>query len=418
MTDPFDALRMPVTPADPDPSFATRLRARLERALTLPQGVSVSTSTVDVSRTAAPAALGAAIPYLAVSDGRRAIDWYVDVFGAQIIGEPIVMADGRIGHCELALSGGTLYLAEEFPEIGFVAPSAGPTSVNLMLAVPDVDAVLAAALTAGGTSDREPYDGYGQRNAYVTDPFGHRWGLHSDPRPEPAAARHGDLTYASLWVPDADRAADFYADVLGWTYHPGGGNARQVRDTTPALGIFGGHRQPTLFCCYAVTDLDAALERVRAGGGSTEPPRDEPYGRTADCTDDQGIPFALNEVSGTGRTAPSGTEQGDIAYLTLSVADSGKTRDFYGAVLGWEFSPGNVADGWQVTDTTPAIGLAGGSDQPAGIPMWRVDDIAGAVVRVRSAGGTATEAQQQPYGLMSECVDDQGSRFFLGELPG
>jgi uncharacterized protein len=38
MTDPFRVLRAPVTPADPDPVFAARLRARLAHALDLPEG--------------------------------------------------------------------------------------------------------------------------------------------------------------------------------------------------------------------------------------------------------------------------------------------------------------------------------------------------------------------------------------------
>jgi len=41
MTDPFDALREPVTPVDPDPDFAARLRERLTRAV-LDRGDDVS----------------------------------------------------------------------------------------------------------------------------------------------------------------------------------------------------------------------------------------------------------------------------------------------------------------------------------------------------------------------------------------
>ena len=37
MTDPFEALREPVTPADPDPDFARRLRQRLTREVFAPQ---------------------------------------------------------------------------------------------------------------------------------------------------------------------------------------------------------------------------------------------------------------------------------------------------------------------------------------------------------------------------------------------
>ena len=73
MTDPFDALREPVVPTDPDPDFAASLRARIERALALPRGVAVTSTLVEHPPTAA---LGAAIPSLAVptGSGRRALD--------------------------------------------------------------------------------------------------------------------------------------------------------------------------------------------------------------------------------------------------------------------------------------------------------------------------------------------------------
>jgi predicted enzyme related to lactoylglutathione lyase len=61
-------------------------------------------------------------------------------------------------------------------------------------------------------------------------------------------------------------------------------------------------------------------------------------------------------------------------------------------------------------------GMAGGSDRPTVVPMYRVADIAAAVERVRSAGGTATDPEQQPYGVTAVCTDDQGTRFYLGEL--
>ena len=73
MTDPLDALRAPITPADPDPAFAARLRARLERALDLPEGVAVTETTLTLAERepSAPAEdRGAAIPYLAVRGAR------------------------------------------------------------------------------------------------------------------------------------------------------------------------------------------------------------------------------------------------------------------------------------------------------------------------------------------------------------
>ena len=63
------------------------------------------------------------------------------------------MPDGRIGHAELALAGGKLYLADEYPEIGVVAPPPDEAAVSLVLTVADVDARVAAATAAGGTAD-------------------------------------------------------------------------------------------------------------------------------------------------------------------------------------------------------------------------------------------------------------------------
>ncbi|GAB2657423.1 VOC family protein [Prescottella soli] len=118
-----------------------------------------------------------ALPYLTVRGAREALEWYRKAFGAELVGEPIVMDDGRIGHAELRLQTGMVYLAEEFPEMGLTAPESGATSVSLMLPVDDTDAVLARAHDAGGTVERWISENDGRRNATLIDPFGHRWML-------------------------------------------------------------------------------------------------------------------------------------------------------------------------------------------------------------------------------------------------
>ncbi|MDT4923773.1 MAG: hypothetical protein QOG01_1486 [Pseudonocardiales bacterium] len=417
MHDPFSDLRDPVTPLRPDPEFADQLRARLERALTLPRGVVTVTTMAETHtqteiETAAPT--GAAVPYLAVADARRALEWYAEILGAQLVGDPIVMPDGRVGHAELALAGGTIYLADQHPELGVVAPSPGAASVSLMLRVGDADATRARAIAAGATGDREPYDGYGTRNAWIVDPFGHRWGLNST-RPRTANRyRPGDVGYVSLWVPEAARAARFYGDVLDWRMA-----GDLVVGATPTTSIAGTDEDMTLFCCYAVEDVHAAAQRVRDAGGEASEPSDRPYGVVADCADDQGTRFAIYQPpSGADGLRPpaNGRRHGDLAYLTLEVVDSARARAFYGAVLGWRFTPGRVVDGWNVEDTAPMIGLSGGRERATAVPMWRVVDIERAVAAVRAGGGTATDPERQPYGLTSECADDEGMRFYLGEM--
>lgn len=424
MTDPLRALRAPVEPADPDPGFATQLRARMTRALTLPGGVAVSTPTIDLGLD--EPATGALTPYLAVSDALAALDFYVDVLGAHRVGEPILMPDGAVGHAELEVFGARVFLSDAAPEIGVVAPVPGAgTAVSLHLEVPDVDALMAAAVRAGAGVEREPADGPYGRIAVLRDPFGHRWMLNG--RVAAVQVRPGDLGYVSLWVPDVARAADFFAAVLGWTYD-GQGSHRTVRGATPVHGLvelgvvgeesslFAEQRGATLFRSHAVDDVDAAVRRVRAAGGRADDAADTPAGRSAVCLDNQGAPFAVHELEPGPRGPRNGVRHGDLSYVTYSVRDGASAREFYAAVLGWEFTPGRVEDGFEPRDVVPMTGMHGGHDHAVVVPMYRVDDIAAAVGRVRGEGGIATDPQPVPYGQLAECTDDQGTRFYLGQL--
>jgi uncharacterized glyoxalase superfamily protein PhnB len=122
----------------------------------------------------------AAVPYLAVRGAHDAIDWYGTVFGAVIEGEPYENDDGSIGHVALRIADGVIYLADEAPDHGAVAPTGPGAAVSLMLPVPDVAATLAEAVREGALpDDRGVYEGYGSRNAWFVDPFGHRWGISS-----------------------------------------------------------------------------------------------------------------------------------------------------------------------------------------------------------------------------------------------
>jgi predicted enzyme related to lactoylglutathione lyase len=433
MTDPLDALRAPVTPAAPDPAFAARLRARLERALGLPEGVAVTETSLTLAEREPPAPAqerAAAIPYLAVRGARDALDWYARVLGARLRGEPIIMPDGRVGHAELELAQGVFYLADEHPDIGVTAPDPGGAPVSLVLDVADVDAVIAAAVESGARLDRRPYEAYGHRNATVTDPYGHRWLLQA-PLPgamaEPAGSaplKQGDISYASLWVRDVARAAAFYGAVLGLEYVPAHGNrGRQAPGLAPPQGLWENPALSTLFCSYVVDDIAAAVARVRAAGGQAEEPVRRAYGLGADCLDIDGVRFALHQppagVPATAEPAASATagHDGDLVYVTLEVPDAPRTLGFYCSVLGWRVRPGRTQGGWQVEGTTPMIGVSGGHPTPAAVPVWQVTDLATAVAEVRAAGGTSTEPHREPYGLMAECSDDQGIRFSLGQFP-
>ncbi|HVV13485.1 VOC family protein [Amycolatopsis sp.] len=287
MTDPLDALREPPRPVDPDPGFAAELRERLRRAV-------LNGGDVTTIETTAQAEIRSLTPYLAVSDARRALEFYVEVFGATRRGDPILMPDGRVGHAELAIGDTVLMLAEEFEEIGHVAAAGG---ASVRIEVSDVDGAIERAVARGAELIRAAQDSGHGRAGTIRDPFGQRWLVaQAPPRTDDRTGpRHGEVGYFTFQVPDDETAKSFYGNVLGWQFSPGhveGGWGVEGAGMTG--GLWGGPgRQVGWKMMYAVDDLEAALTRVRELGGRAGEIEQFPYGLSADCTDNQGIEFWL-----------------------------------------------------------------------------------------------------------------------------
>src|SRR4051812_4833458 len=115
-------------------------------------------------------------PHIVVQGAERAAGFYRDAFGA-LERSRIPTPDGRLMSVELAIGGGALHLADEFPEMGVLAPpSIGGTAVVLSLEVDDAVAVFAQAIAAGGVA-RQPVQEmfWGDLHGQLDDPFGHRW---------------------------------------------------------------------------------------------------------------------------------------------------------------------------------------------------------------------------------------------------
>ena len=423
-TDPLTVLHGDDLPVHPDRAFAARLRARLESAVSLPnqtQGVDMSGTDTAIAELNQPTPAAqvqpraAALPYLAVANARDAIAWYIDAFGAAIVGEPYEMDDGRIGHAELQIGDGVLYLSDEYPALGVKAPAPQATSVSLMLHVADTDTALERARELGAHVQREPYENYGSRSATIIDPFGHRWMLSGPVTGAAIPIQHGDVGYVSVWTPDAERAAAFYGHVLGWTYDS---QTHEVTNTTQRIGIYSVASSQGMLCCYAVADLQGARRAILDGGGSVGQEQQFDFGTVLDATDPQGTAFAVFQPGANEpRPALNGAGPGELSYITYEVADSTAFKAFYSGVLFWTFEPGRIDDGWGVQQTHPMAGVAGSNTAAVTVPMWTVDDIDTAVARVREAGGRVIEEpSQQAYGRMAQCTDDQGTRFYLGEF--
>ncbi len=122
-----------------------------------------------------PAGYPGVTSYLVVRGAAKAIEFYKRAFGAtELFRLPM---GGIIGHAEIKIGGGMVMLADEMPDMGHKSPrGVGGTPVSLMVYVPDVDAVFARALAAGGKEVRPSQNQfYGDRSGTSTDPFGHVW---------------------------------------------------------------------------------------------------------------------------------------------------------------------------------------------------------------------------------------------------
>ena len=113
-------------------------------------------------------------PYLLYHDGVAAIEYLTRTLGFEEVMR-FESPDGGVGHAELRLGDGHLYLGE--PGSDHRSPTeVGGATVLIHLYVDDVDAHYADAKAAGAELDGEPEDRpYGDRIYRATDPEGHRF---------------------------------------------------------------------------------------------------------------------------------------------------------------------------------------------------------------------------------------------------
>lgn len=132
--------------------------------------------------------------HIVVQGADRAARFYRDAFGAQEVNR-IPVPDGRLMSVQLRIGDSDLHLADEFPEMGVLAPPAiGGTAVVLALEVPDADTVFARAVRAGAQVHQPLAETFwGDLHGQLVDPFGHRWNIAQHLRDVP----HEDIVAAA-----------------------------------------------------------------------------------------------------------------------------------------------------------------------------------------------------------------------------
>ncbi len=108
-------------------------------------------------------------PFFHPSGADRMIDFLQSAFDAKPLEDPDKSPDGKIAHA-------TLQIGDSLIELGEAHAEFHSMKMQIHLYVDDCDAVYERAVRAGAQTIEPPMDKpYGERNAWVTDPFGNHW---------------------------------------------------------------------------------------------------------------------------------------------------------------------------------------------------------------------------------------------------
>jgi PhnB protein len=115
--------------------------------------------------------------FFTANDAAAAIDFYVDVFGAEVLTR-FEGPDGKVAHADLRLGDAPFQVGEAAPDMGIVAPPAEGNNFTMTFWTPDPDGVFERAVAAGATAVSPVDDVFsGDRMGVIRDPAGVRWCL-------------------------------------------------------------------------------------------------------------------------------------------------------------------------------------------------------------------------------------------------
>jgi predicted enzyme related to lactoylglutathione lyase len=231
---------------------------------------------------------------LGTSDPEAAKAFYTDLFGWETEDSPL--PQGGM-YTTARLQGRTV--------AGLAGTMPGqPTAWNSYVTVDDADAAATRAGELGATVISEPFDVMDLgRMAVLQDPVGAFfcvWQARDSIGAE-LVNGPGRLSLNQLNTPDPERAIEFYSALFRWRF--------EAQPTEiPYWGVYQGESlnagmmqqpqdapaPPHWLVFFGIDDVDAAAEKIGAGGGSILVPRTEvPGGQIVVAADPQGAIFGF-----------------------------------------------------------------------------------------------------------------------------
>ncbi len=429
----------------PRENFKERLKTDLERS------ISMATATEPIAAVRISAA-----PRLAFKDAGKAIEFYKNAFGAKETFR--FETEGGIGHAEITIGDSVIMLGEEWPEGGRYSPETVPqSSITLQLSVPDVDAFVEHAVSAGAKLVSPPRDQfYGSRDATLLDPFGYTWGVSTVKEEMTVEEMHrrfnammkptGEKKPAVNPIPKGFRtvtpymiAADgpaliefskkaFGAEETFRAVGSAGGLHGEVRIGDSMLMMGGGipgrefRSTPNTHALHLyVEDTDAVYERALAAGAtSIDEPRDQEYGeRSGSVKDPQGNFWYI--ATSKGETyLPEGLNNVNVYLHPLRAEPviNFLRRAFGAREIAKYASPDGVVHHAEIRvgDSVLEMGEAHGEYEPMPTMFYLyVPDCDAVYQRALAAGATSiSEPKDQPYGDRSGAVKDAfGNQWYI-----
>lgn len=240
---------------------------------------------------------------LLTNDSKASIAFYESVIGWKVPPSPPGAPHGyQMIDTDSAHVGGMMQLTDEMTKNG-----ARPTWL-FYVGVDDVDATAKKVEPAGGTLLMQPFDiPNAGRAAMIADPQGIPFYVMRGGMPGTSTSFErtgmGKCNWNELTTPDQASANAFYASLFGWTYPdkmPMGDAGDyvfvDVGESRIGATMKQADKQPKGWTFYfRVPDIDAAAEKVKAGGGRVHAgPMDVPGGdRVIVASDPEGVPFGL-----------------------------------------------------------------------------------------------------------------------------
>jgi predicted enzyme related to lactoylglutathione lyase len=107
---------------------------------------------------------------------------------------------------------------------------------------------------------------------------------------------------------------------------------------------------------------------------------------------------------------------GEIVHLELPASDTGRSREFWSSLFGWQFQAYEGPFEYHMTRVSDTQGAAifPGEGGTAARPYFSVDDVTAGAARVGELGGQADDPQPVPgMGWFATCTDPDGVAFGL-----